>query len=103
MKDKTRKQIAHESIGVGILSQVSRNQKINDIGGVVGVAGLIILIGELIKLPLKAIYYSFVYILKMFWLITKYSFIYGLVITKYSYKKVKWLFVKYKERKQLKI
>lgn len=74
----TRKQVAEEVIGLGALAQLSRNKKVNNLGEVGIMAGLIILIGEMIKfcfkwLLIKPIIFCFKYMFLLF----KYILIYG--------------------------
>ncbi|MBW9158871.1 hypothetical protein [Clostridium tagluense] len=91
MNKKTRNQVASETIGIGALAQISRNKKINDIGGVFGICGLIILIGELIKFPIKwLIVKPFMFTAKIFWIGFKYMVTVGaalsLALCQYAYK-----------------
>jgi len=102
VEKKTNKQIAEQAIGLGTLAQVSRNQKINNLGGLFGIAGLIILVGELIKLPIKwLIIKPCILVVKGFWLSLKYGVILYKMLFQYSYKGMKVLFNKYKIKKQL--
>lgn len=106
MNSKSRKQVAEEAIGLGALAQLSRNRKINGAGEVFIFVGLITLIGELIKFPIKwLIVKPFIFCIKVMWKVFKYTFIYGsalfLTLSQFAYKGIKELNTKYKEKKQL--
>ena len=106
MDKKSRKQVAEEAIGLGALTQLSRNRKINNLGWLGIYIGVVTLIGELIKLPIKwLIIKPFVFCTKIIWKVSKYMFIYGgallITISQYTYRGIKILFEKYKEKKQV--
>lgn len=110
MNKKSRKQVAEEAIGIGALAQISRNRKINNLGWLGIYVGVITLIGELIKIPIKwLIIKPCIFSAKIMWkimlIVFKYTFIYGsalfLTISQYTYKGIKMLNEKYKEKKQV--
>ena len=105
MNKKSRKQVAEEAIGIGALSQLSRNRKINNLGWLGIYVGVVTLIGELIKIPIKAIYFTLAFIAKIFWIGFKYIFTMSVAISlaliQCSYKGIKMLNEKYKEKKQV--
>jgi hypothetical protein len=102
MNSKSRKQVAEEAIGLGALAQLSRNKKINNLGWLGVYVGVITLIGELIKIPIKwFIIKPMIFFFKIIFLVFKYAFkyifIYGgalfVTLSQLAYKK-------YKEKKQ---
>lgn len=98
--------IVKEAIGLGALAQLSRNRKINNLGWLGIYVGIVTLIGELIKFPIKwLIFKPFVFCTKIMIVFFKYIFIYGsalfLTISQYTYKGIIMLFEKYKEKKQV--
>ena len=101
-KKTSRTSTATQMVGVGALAQISRNKKIDSIGGTLGVAGLIILMGELIKVTIKwLIIKPCILVLKGFWLCLKYGCILYKMLFQYSYKGIKILINKYKEKRKI--
>ena len=102
-KKNTRTEVAEQAIGFGALAQLSRNGKINNMGGLAIFVGLVTLVGELIRIPVKwLIVKPCILATKGIWILLKYSFIYGCVLCmtlfQYSYKGIKKLINVYKNK-----
>lgn len=106
MGRNTRKQVAEEVIGLGALAQLSRNRKINGLGEIGIIAGLIILVGELVKFIFKWLFVKpLMFCMKIMWKASKYIFIYStalfMTFSQFAYKEIKELNIKRKERNNL--
>jgi hypothetical protein len=106
MNNKSRKQVAQEAIGLGTLAQLSRNSKINNLGWIGIYVGIITLIGELIKFPIKwFIVKPFIFCIKIMWKVSKYVFVYStalfITLSQFTYKGIKELNIKHKEKNHL--
>lgn len=72
-KKMTGTEAGTNALVLGGLAQISRNKKINNAGSVLGIAGVILLIGELFKFIFKwVIIKPCMLILKGFWICFKY-------------------------------
>lgn len=106
MDKKTRKQIADQAIGAGALSQLSRNRKINNLGWLFVYIAIMTYIGEILKFIIKwCIVKPFIFSAKIIWICFRYILMFSgvlfLTISQYTYKGIKMLNEKYKEKKQV--
>jgi len=90
-KKMTGTEAGTNALALSGLAQLSRNKNINNAGGVLGVVGFILLIGELFKFAIRwLIIKPFMFTAKIMWIFFKYMFMWGAALTlalfQYSYK-----------------
>ncbi len=105
MSKNKRVETANQAIGFGALAQLSRNGKINNMGGLAIFVGLVTLVGEIIRIPVKwLIVKPCILATKWIWILMKYSVIYGCVLCmtlfQYTYKGIKKLINIYKDKQK---